>query len=482
MTEAEMFRPGFHFTPPCNWMNDPNGLVYDGEQYHLFYQYNPYGTSWGHMSWGHAVSRDLMHWRHLPVAIREVPEAGYTIFSGSAVIDRANTSGFGRGATAPMVAVFTADHREAHRQTVHIAYSLNGGRSFTEFGGNPVIDEGEAKFGDPKVFWHVPTQRWIMVNIEGHAQGHVVFYASQDLKSWQRLTEFHAPGEAPGMWECPDLFPLRLDGVPDQIRWILKVNCTRFGAGPAATRYFLGDFTGEAFLNAHLVGASLTSDEGAIYAETTYNQVPDGRRVLMGWLREQPNPDRPWTGAQALPRVLTLASHTDGPRLLMRPVLDVQALRQGHWSLGPTSLEGDVPLPEVPLAGRSLEAVVHLERGGTREIDGVGLRLQLEGGRQVMIGWQARSRELCIVLPDGRRVATPFEPDSGKFILRVFLDQAIVEAFAGPSVVASEATVTAFMPFAARYESLSLFGEGGQARLARLDLWALARAMEAGAG
>ena len=476
-----MFRPGFHFTPPCNWMNDPNGLVYDGERYHLFYQYNPYSTSWGHMSWGHAVSRDLMHWQHLPVAIREVPEAGYTIFSGSAVMDHANTSGFGRASEVPMVVAFTADHRDAEvqRQTIHIAYSLDRGHSFTEFTGNPVIDEGEAKFGDPKVFWHVPTQRWIMVNIEGHAQGHVVFYASQDLKSWQRLTEFHAPGEAPGMWECPDLFPLRLDGVPDQIRWILKVNCTRFGAGPAATRYFLGDFTGEAFLNASPIGATLTSNLGAIYAEVTYNHVPDGRRILMGWLREQPHPDRPWTGAQSLPRALTLASGVTGPLLLMRPVLDVQALRREHLALPSTLLEGELPLPEAPLAGRSLEVVAHLERGLPLEAQVVGLRLRLDDGGLVTIGWRPDPGELFVEFPDGRWVTTPFEPEGQAFVLRVFLDQAIVEAFAGRSEVAGAAALTGFMPFGARYESMALFAEGGRAQLTHLDLWELMRVVKA---
>lgn len=477
MVGAESFRPSFHFTPPRNWMNDPNGLVHDGKQYHLFYQHNPYHTSWGHMSWGHAVSRDLIHWQHLPVAIWEMPEAGYTIFSGSAVIDRANTSGFGCVEGGVMVAAFTADHRDAEtqRQTIHVAYSLDGGYSFMECAGNPVIDEGEAKFGDPKIFWHVPTRRWIMVNIAGRPQGHVVFFSSQDLRSWQRLAEFHAPDEAPGIWECPDLFPLRLDGVPDQIRWILKVNYTRFGVGPAATRYFLGDFTGEAFLNASPIGATLSSDQGMIYAEATYNHVPDGRRILMGWLREQPHPDRPWTGAQSVPRVLELVSGADGPVLVQRPVLELHALRRNRYQISDKLVHGELLIPEVSLDNRALDVV--MEWGDVSDAGAVGVRLLLANGQQVEVEWRPVSGELLVIQDDGRKVTVPFRPEANRGVLRILCDQAFIEAFAGPSEVAYTAALTGSMSFGVPYARLLVFSEGGPARLKRLDVWEMARAM-----
>ncbi len=482
MTDPELFRPQYHFTPPTNWMNDPNGLVHDGETYHLFYQHNPYDTGWGHMSWGHAVSQDLMRWEHLPVAIHEEPDEGHTIFSGSAVIDRRNSSGFGEAGEPPMVAIYTADHHgpEQRLQTIHIAYSTDRGRTFTTYAGNPVIDEDEAKFGDPKVFWHVPTQRWILVAIFGHEQGYGVLYSSKDLKAWTRLSEFHAPEAAPGIWECPDLFPLRLDGDPGLIRWVYKVNCTRSPGEPPATRYFVGDFDGERFAGAVPVGRSLTSDDGAIYAEVTYNHVPDGRRILIGWLREQPHPDRPWTGAQSVPRVLTLHTGQEGLELRQRPVLDVQGLRSRHWTLPEQPLAGEIPLEQVDLSGRALELRATFQVDATSRVDATfpvdgacGFRVTLADGTQVLMGYDATARELFVASPDGRRIATACALPDGAVTLRVLLDQAIIEAFGPEPELDTSAGVTGFIPYGGEYETLSVFAEGGAVTLKRLEIWAL---------
>ncbi|MGC9523186.1 MAG: glycoside hydrolase family 32 protein [Anaerolineae bacterium] len=472
MSDYHPFRPKFHFTPPANWMNDPNGLVHDGEVYHLFYQHNPYDTAWGHMSWGHAVSRDLVRWEHLPVAISEAPDVGYTIFSGSAVIDRTNSSGFGEAGVPPLVAIYTADHAgpERRRQTIHIAYSTDRGRTFTEYAGNPVIDEDEAKFGDPKVFWHVPTQRWILVAIVGHEQGHVVLYGSEDLKTWTPLSAYHAPDVAPGVWECPDLFPLRLDGVPAQTRWVLKVNCTRAPGELPATRWFLGDFDGERFTSATPLGRSLTSDDGAIYAEVTYNHVPDGRRILMGWLREQPHVDRPWTGAQSMPRVLTLRTGAHGPELRQRPVLDVHALCARRWTFPEQPLAGEWTLDGVDLSGRALEL------SATFSVDATcGFRLTLDDGSQLSVGFDKAAGALFIDPGDGRRITTPCSPTDDLVTVRVFLDQAIVEAFGPEAELDTTAAVTGFMPYGAAYERLSVFAEGGSVKVQRLDIWSLAQ-------
>src|SRR5882762_7364686 len=183
----ERFRPQFHFTPATNWMNDPNGLVfYDGE-YHLFYQYNPFGDKWGHMSWGHAISRDLIHWQHLPVALAE--ENGVMIFSGSAVVDWKNTSGFGQNGKPPLVAIYTGHYTTKPLQNQQIACSNDRGRTWTKFSGNPVLDIGEKDFRDPKVFWHEPSQRWVMV-AAWPVHRKVRFYASPDLKQWTHLSDF----------------------------------------------------------------------------------------------------------------------------------------------------------------------------------------------------------------------------------------------------------------------------------------------------
>ena len=473
------FRPTYHFTPPQNWMNDPNGLVYYEGEYHLFYQHNPYGTRWGHMSWGHAVSADLVTWTHLPIALYEQPEAGYTIFSGSAVIDWSNTSGFGADGRPPMVAVFTADYRAAPGlETIHIAYSTDRGRTFTEYAENPVIDENESKFGDPKVFWHAPSARWIMVNIFGHEQGYVILYSSPDLKTWTRLSEFHAPEHAPGVWECPDLFPLPLDGDPGQVHWILKVNCTRTRDLSAATRYFAGNFDGERFTGASPIGASMTSDDGAIYAEVTYNDLPDERRILVGWLREEAHPERSWTGAQSMPRELALRSGPSGPELIQRPLAALQSRRGAHRVSSVPLLEGVHPLTGLDLDGRALELLAEFDAASaaSQPARRYGLRLTLSTGDEIEIGLDAERAELYVEeLAVSRRIATPFVPQKGAetVALRVFLDQAIVEAFAGDGVAETVAAVTAYMPFAAGYTGLALFAEEGSVAALQVDVWNL---------
>lgn len=244
-TYAERWRPQYHFTPPDTWMNDPNGMVYYDGEYHLFYQNNPFGNRWGHMSWGHAVSKDLVHWENLPLALAE--ENGVMIFSGSAVVDWNNTSGFGRDGKPPMVAIYTGHHTGKPLQNQQIAYSTDRGRTWTKYSGNPVLDIGEADFRDPKVIWHQPTGRWVIaVSWPHHRQ--VRFYASPDLKSWTHLSDFGPAGSTSGIWECPDLFPIRVEGQRGN-RWVLVVNVgSGAPAGGSGTQYFVGDFDGTRFV------------------------------------------------------------------------------------------------------------------------------------------------------------------------------------------------------------------------------------------
>lgn len=242
----EPYRPQFHFTPERNWMNDPNGMVfYDGE-WHLFYQYNPAGNTWGHMSWGHAVSRDLVHWQHLPLALAE--EDGVMIFSGSAVVDWKNTSGFGQDGKPPLVAIYTG-HREG-RQDQRLAFSNDRGRTWTKFSDNPVLDLKMADFRDPKVFWHAASSRWIMT-VALATEKKVHFYSSPDLKKWKYVGEFGPAGAIDGLWECPDLFPLRVGGdemKDGETKWVLIVNINPGGpAGGSGCQYFVGSFDGQKF-------------------------------------------------------------------------------------------------------------------------------------------------------------------------------------------------------------------------------------------
>jgi beta-fructofuranosidase/levanase len=248
LSYEEAYRPQFHFTPQKYWMNDPNGLVYLDGEYHLFYQYNPFGDKWGHMSWGHAVSKDLVHWQHLPVALPE--EDGVMIFSGSAVVDERNTSGFGRNGISPMVAVYTGYRPADYNQAQNIAFSIDRGRTWTRYSGNPVIDIGSTDFRDPKVFWYEPGKRWIMVVVLA-AERKVRFYASFDLKRWTQLSDFGPAGAIGGAWECPDLFELPVEGKPGDKKWALIVNLNPGGvAGGSGAQYFIGSFDGTRFTSA----------------------------------------------------------------------------------------------------------------------------------------------------------------------------------------------------------------------------------------
>ena len=241
---SEPFRPQFHFTPEKNWMNDPNGLVYYEGEYHLFYQYNPFGNTWGHMSWGHAISPDMVHWKHLPLAL---PEAdGVMIFSGSAVVDWKNTSGFGQDGQPPMVAIYTGYRSSDNLQFQCVAYSNDKGRTWTKYAGNPVINLNSQNFRDPKVQWYEPGKSWLMT-VSLSAEHKVRFYGSKDLKTWTLLSEFGPAGGTAGVWECPDLFQLPVQGT-DEKRWVLAVNMNPGSiAGGSGGQYFVGQFDGTRF-------------------------------------------------------------------------------------------------------------------------------------------------------------------------------------------------------------------------------------------
>lgn len=262
---AEPFRPQFHFTPERNWMNDPNGMVYYEGEYHLFYQFNPFGDKWGHMSWGHAVSRDLLHWRHLPVALAE--ENGVMIFSGSAVVDWKNTSGFGQDGKPPLVAIYTGHYTEKPLQNQQIAFSNDKGRTWTKYDGNPVLDIGAKDFRDPKVMWHEQTKRWVMT-VAMPNEHQVRFYGSPNLKEWTLLSEFGPAGATGGVWECPDLFELPVEGTKEK-RWVLVVNLNPGSlAGGSGGQYFIGQFDGRRFV----------ADQDSL-GQPTPAFVPDGKII-----------------------------------------------------------------------------------------------------------------------------------------------------------------------------------------------------------
>ncbi len=320
----ETYRPNYHFTPPYGWMNDPNGMVYHNGEYHLFYQYNPYGARWGNMHWGHAVSEDMIHWRHLPVAI--APDELGAIFSGSAVVDKHNTAGFGKGA---IVAFYTS---AGQQQTQSIAYSLDNGRTFTKYAHNPVIpNPGIEDFRDPKVFWYAPQNKWIMSLATSQT---ITFYTSKNLKQWEKLSEFGENiGAHTGVWECPDLFPLVYEG---KTKWVLFVSINPGGPnGGNATQYFIGDFDGTTFTPDPLP-YPLWIDYGRDnYAGVTWSNIPesDGRRLFLGWMNNWDYgnvvPTHNFRSAMTLPRELRLAHNGEYLVVASFPVKEVGDEKNG---------------------------------------------------------------------------------------------------------------------------------------------------------
>jgi sucrose-6-phosphate hydrolase SacC (GH32 family) len=294
----EKYRPQFHFTPKENWMNDPNGLIYYKGEYHLFFQHNPTENIWGNMSWGHAVSTDLQHWEELPVAIPCTDEAG--IFSGSAVIDYTNSTGFGTIENPAMVAIYTEHKNDKSKQSQCLAFSLDNGRTFTQYEGNPILDLQMSEFRDPKVQWI--DNQWLMtVALPDLHQ--IAFYSSPDLKSWKHLSNFGPAAEIGGCWECPDLFKLKN-------KWVLLVSLNpggfQIGSG---TQYFIGQWNGKEFIADDSKTRWLDYGRDN-YAGVTFNNALEDRKIFLGWMSNweyaHTFPTQPWRGAMTLPRELTL--------------------------------------------------------------------------------------------------------------------------------------------------------------------------------
>lgn len=458
----EPLRPRFHFTPARNFMNDPNGLVFYKGEYHLFYQHNPFGEKWGHMSWGHAVSTDLLHWQHLPVALRE--EDGVMIFSGSAVVDRQNSSGLCTPAgedRSCLVAIYTGHGRG--KQTQNIAASQDRGRTWKKYAGNPVIDLGLKDFRDPKVFWHEPTGRWIMVTVLPD-QHKVRFFGSRDLKRWDALSDFGPAGATGGVWECPDLFELPVGNDPAKTRWVLDVDLNPGGLqGGSGGQYFVGRFDGTRFVNDNPPDTTLWADYGKdFYATISFDNIPpaDGRRIWMGWMSNwlyaNEEPTSPWRGVQSLPRVLGLRRIDGRIRLVQAPLAEMRTLRV---SAEPALIREAGPLPP------SAELELEVRRGSGRE---AGVRLTSPAGEEVTIGVAGDPPQAFVDRRQSR--ATPFHeaypgrhagPVSwrdGRVTLRILFDRTTLEVFANDGETVISDRVYPTRPFD-RVEVLA--GEGG---------------------
>jgi sucrose-6-phosphate hydrolase SacC (GH32 family) len=316
---SELYRPQFHFTPEKNWHNDPNGLVYYDGEYHMFYQYNPFGNKWGYMHWGHAVSNDLVHWEHLPVALypdEDSKDSVYcTAFSGSAIVDEHNLLGKQNGNEKTLVAFYTSQHCGQR-----IAYSTDRGRSWEKHEGNPIIPYDENDDArDPKVFWHQPTQKWIMAlyrkSEEDDITKGVSFYASENLVDWEWKSHIV------GFYECPDLVRLQVTNRPEEFKWVLFD-----GDGS----YIIGDFDGEEF---NPETAKMKSDFGKnYYATQTWSNIPeeDGRSIQIAWMRGGKFPDMPFNGQMTFPSELSITKFNFGYKLIRKPIKEIELLHGKH--------------------------------------------------------------------------------------------------------------------------------------------------------
>lgn len=344
-TEEALYRPNLHFTPKENWINDPNGMFFYNGYYHLYFQYYPEGNKWGPMHWGHAISTDMITWREQPIALYP-DELGY-IFSGSAVVDVNNTSGFGKEGESPVVAIYTYHNPEKEKtkdidtQTQGIAYSLDEGLTWTKYEGNPVIENpGIYDFRDPKVIWDAENTQWVLTLAASQV---TKFYTSKNLKDWEFASDFGEGigfhHEAEGFWECPDLFPMVVEDT-DEIKWVHLVSINPGGPnGGSATQYFVGDFDGQNFIvdpefamamnKEHDFWVDFGKDN---YAGVTWSNVPDsdGRRLFIGWMSNwqyaNEVPTEKWRGSMTLARELRLTKD-DTYRLVATPVKEIEGYR-----------------------------------------------------------------------------------------------------------------------------------------------------------
>ncbi|MGZ3813662.1 MAG: glycoside hydrolase family 32 protein [Mucilaginibacter sp.] len=349
-TYQEPYRPQVHFSPAAHWINDPNGMVYYKGTYHLFFQYYPNGTTWGPMHWGQAVSTDLTHWKELPIAL--YPDSLGYIFSGSAVVDSNNTSGFGINGKIPLVAIFTHHNPKGERagkddfQNESLAYSLDEGYTWIKYSGNPVLkNPGIRDFRDPKVMWYAKDKKWIMTLA---TLDHITFFSSPNLKDWKKESEFgNEIGAHGGVWECPDLFPLELNG---KTYWVAIANLNPGGPnGGSATQYFIGEFNGNKFtpIDNKVRWVDYGPDE---YAGITWSNAGD-RKIFLGWMSNWQYagqvPTEKWRNAMTIPKELALMQVNGNILLTSNPVKELGSIERSPLRVNNKLLKG-VGIKDIP--------------------------------------------------------------------------------------------------------------------------------------
>ena len=511
--QADFYRPQYHFSAPKNWINDPNGLVYYDGEYHLFYQYNPFDNVWGHMSWGHAVSKDLLHWESLPLALSEYTHpsgsggqevAKTAIFSGSAVVDKGNKTGLcPTGTKDCMVAIYTGNVTQGDKQLAqhqNLAYSVNRGRTWIPYAKNPVLDLKTKEFRDPNVFWYAPQNKWIMSAVKA-TEHRVAFYESKNLKDWTLMSHFGQQGDTTKVWECPALMPVPVldetgSSTQSQRKWLLFISAGHPQKGFVGMQYFVGDFDGTTFKvdkeNPKPISPAVSNvvDYGKdYYAAIQYNDMPAQHRsdgpdkpIMIGWLNnwEYANklPTTPFKGAMSIPRQIALKRTPAGLQLVQQPISEITNLR------GPKTERKAVKLNnQSEILGKSTnnayEIYAELVPGNAQR---VGLKLAKSGNEETIIQYvngklQLDRRKSGDVSFSDRFASVeeaPLSPKNGVIKLHIFVDKSVVEVFANDG----ERVITDLIFPNEQVGNIELFAEGGTAEFRNVTVWQLKSAQK----
>lgn len=440
MANKESFRPVYHHTPAYGWMNDPNGMFYKDGVYHLYFQYNPYGSVWGNMHWGHSTSTDLMHWKFEGCAI--VPDAWGAIFSGSCVVDHENTAGFGKEA---VVAFYTSAKSTpwGDIQMQSMAYSLDNGKTFTKYEGNPILTSSEKDFRDPKVFWYAPGKHWVMILAVGQ---HMEIYSSVNLKEWKKESEFGAmQGAHGGVWECPDLVEIPVEGTREK-KWVLICNLNPGGPfGGSAAQYFVGSFDGKKFVNESPTQTKWMDWGKDNYATVTWNNAPDGRCIALGWMSnwQYANnvPTRQYRSANTLARDLTL--YREGQELYLKstPSVEVKKARGKK-----------VSIPSFRVSEKHEIVNLFEEKQGAYEVE---ILIQNAGASKIAF---------CLLNDKGEKVSMYYDLNRKQFVMdrsesgTVDFSKDFPAVTVAPANVDKELTLRLFVD----RSSIEAFGEDGK--------------------
>jgi fructan beta-fructosidase len=443
-TYREQYRPQIHFSPPAHWMNDPNGLVYYKGTYHLFYQYYPQGTVWGPMHWGHATSTDLVHWNNKPIAL--YPDSVGLIFSGSAVVDYKNTSGFGKNGQPPLVAIFThhnqAKEKDGKNDTENesLAYSNDDGLTWKKYEGNPVLkNPGISDFRDPNVMWYAAGKKWIMSLA---TKDRITFYSSKDLKSWTKESEFGENlGAHGGVWECPDLFPLTADD--GKKTWVLLVNINPGGPqGGSATQYFTGSFDGNKF-TADQNGTRWLDEGTDEYAGVTWHNTGN-RHLFLGWMSNWMYaitvPTKTWRSAMTIPRELKLIKVDSSYTIAAEPVKELARLKGQPVSLKENfKVKGEIDLTGSTRILKKANGQYELDLSANN-LKSFSITLANSAGQKLLIGYDSKENSWFIDRTQAgesgfnkdfaKRITVPGKVVSKNTDLKLIIDAASVELFA----------------------------------------------------